>query len=68
MRPNLISETLPGLAHVGVGMLAFYHAIGSFLQAYTDEALFPLGPPLLHHEKRIREPVELEPARFHGGT
>ncbi len=49
-------------------MLAFYHAIGSFSQAYTDKALFPLGPPLLHHKKRIREPVELEPARFHGGT
>ena len=50
MRLNLISETLPGLAHLGVGCLAFYHAIGSLSQAYTGKAIVPLGPPLLHHE------------------
>ena len=49
-------------------MRAFYHAIGSFSQAYTDKALFPLKSLFSIHSKTIREPVELEPARFHGGT
>jgi len=49
MRLNLISETLPGIAHLAVGFLAFYHAIGSLSQAYTGKAIVPLGPPLLHH-------------------
>lgn len=68
MRLNLTSEMLPGLAHLAVGILAFYHAIGSLSQAYTGKAIVPLGPSLLHHEKRMREPVQLEPARSHGGT
>jgi succinate-acetate transporter protein len=50
MRLNLISETLPGLAHLAVGTLAFYHAIGSLSQAYTGKAIVPLGSPLLRHE------------------
>lgn len=49
MRLNWISETLPGLAHLAVGFLAFYHAIGSLSQAITGKAIVPLGPPLLHH-------------------
>lgn len=60
MRLNLISETLPGLAHLAVGTLAFYHAIGSLSQAYTGKAIVPLGPPLLHH-KRVRETAHLQP-------
>ena len=67
MRMNLISETLPGLAHLTVGTLAFYHAIGSLSQAYTGKAIVPLGPPLLHHEGR-RVPVHSEPARSYGGV
>ena len=51
MRLNLISETLPGVAHLAVGTLAFYHAIGSLSQAYTGKAIVPLGSPLLHHGK-----------------
>lgn len=62
MRLNLISETLPGVAHLAVGTLAFYHAIGSLSQAYTGKAIVPLGSPLLHHE-RARVAVPLEPAR-----
>jgi len=50
MRLNLISETIPGLAHLAVGTLAFYHAIGSLSQAYTGKAIVPLGSPLLRHE------------------
>ena len=68
MRLNLTSEMLPGLAHLAVGILAFYHAIGSLSQAYTGKAIVPLGLPLLHHEGRMREPVQLEPVRSHGGT
>lgn len=67
MRLELISETLPGVAHLVVGSLAFYHAIGSLSQAYTGKAIVPLGPPLLHH-KRAREPVQLEPVRSHEGV
>lgn len=57
MRLDLISETLPGVAHLVVGTLAFYHAIGSLSQAYTGKAIVPLGPPLLHkkeHQKTIQ--------------
>jgi len=54
MRLNLISETLPGVAHLAVGTLAFYHAIGSLSQAYTGKAIVPLGPPMLHHHRARR--------------
>lgn len=64
MRLNLISETLPGVAHLTVGTLAFYHAIGSLSQAYTGKAIVPLGPPLLHH-KRATVTVHPKPARAH---
>jgi uncharacterized protein len=40
---------LPGIGHIIVGLMAFYHAVGSLTQAFTGKALFPLGPPLLHH-------------------
>ena len=59
MRLNLISETLPGVAHLAVGILAFYHAIGSLSQAYTGEAIVPLGPPMLHHRARRNTQMEL---------
>lgn len=67
MRLNLISETLPGLAHLAVGTLAFYHAIGSLSQAYTGKAIVPLGAPLLRHES-ARSTVHSEVARSYGGT
>ncbi|MCS6292585.1 MAG: acetate uptake transporter [Nitrospira sp.] len=54
MRLDLISETLPGVAHLVVGTLAFYHAIGSLSQAYTGKAIVPLGPPILHHQRAKR--------------
>lgn len=64
MRLNLISETLPGVGHLTVGTLAFYHAIGSLSQAYTGKAIVPLGSPLLHH-KKAKVTVHPEPARSH---
>jgi succinate-acetate transporter protein len=67
MKLNLTSEMIPGVAHLAVGTLAFYHAIGSLSQAYTGKAIVPLGPPLLQHE-RVRETVRLEPVQSHGGT
>ncbi len=54
MRLDLISETLPGIAHLVVGTLAFYHAIGSLSQAYTGKTIVPLGPPILHHQRARR--------------
>ncbi|MCE3223079.1 MAG: conserved rane protein of unknown function [Nitrospira sp.] len=48
-RLDFISELLPGWGHLVVGLMAFYHAVGSLTQAFTGRALFPLGPPLLFH-------------------
>ena len=48
-RLDFISELLPGVGHIVVGLMAFYHAVGSLTQAFTGKALFPLGPPLLQH-------------------
>lgn len=53
-RLDMISETLPGVGHVLVGLLAFYYAVASLTQAFTGEPLLPLGPPLLS------KPVDLE--------
>ena len=46
-RLGWISETLPGVGHVVIGILAFYHAIPSLSFAFTGRALVPLGPPIL---------------------
>lgn len=67
MRLNLISEVLPGLAHLAVGTLAFYHAIGSLSEAYTGKTVVPLGPPLLRHQ-RVRTAVHSEVAQSYGGS
>lgn len=67
MRLNLISEVLPGLAHLAVGTLAFYHAIGSLSEAYTGKAVMPLGPPLLRH-RNGRTTVHSELGRSLAGT
>jgi hypothetical protein len=48
-RLDFITDLLPGIGHIIVGLMAFYHAVGSLTQAFTGKALFPLGPPLLHH-------------------
>ena len=48
-RLGQISELLPGIFHVLVGLMAFYHAVASLTFAFTGHALFPLGPALLHH-------------------
>ncbi|TAJ10678.1 MAG: hypothetical protein EPO61_02375 [Nitrospirae bacterium] len=47
---GLISKTLPGLGHLAIGVLAFYHAIASLSQAFTGQALLPLGAPILHRD------------------
>lgn len=46
-RLGWISETLPGVGHLGIGILAFYHAVASLSFAFTGRAIVPLGPPLL---------------------
>lgn len=46
-----MTNSFPGVAHLAVGILAFYHAIGSLSQAYTGKAIVPLGPPLLYPEE-----------------
>ncbi|MBA0915529.1 MAG: hypothetical protein ITD36_08400 [Nitrospira sp.] len=48
-RLGQISELLPGIFHVLLGFMAFYHAIASLTVAFTGHALLPLGPPLLYH-------------------
>ena len=49
-RLNIIGETLPGILHIVVGLMAFYHAVASLTQAFTGHQLVPLGPPLLHRD------------------
>ncbi|WP_447984721.1 acetate uptake transporter [Nitrospira sp. Nam74] len=49
-RLDFISETLPGMGHVLVGVLAFYYAIASLIHAFTGEVVVPLGPPLLQRK------------------
>lgn len=51
MRLNLTSEMFPWVAHLVIGILAFYHAIGNLSQAYTGKAFVPLGPSLLYPEE-----------------
>jgi uncharacterized protein len=46
-RLGWVSETLPGVGHLGIGILAFYHAIASLSFAFTGRSIVPLGPPLL---------------------
>lgn len=46
-RLEVISETVPGILHVLVGLGAFYYAVASLSQAFTGRALVPLGQPLL---------------------
>ncbi len=50
-RLNFIGELLPGVFHILVGLMAFYHAIASLTFAFTNHALLPLGPALLHHRE-----------------
>jgi succinate-acetate transporter protein len=51
-RLDFISELLPGWGHIVVGLMAFYHAVGSLTLAFTGRALLPLGPPLLFHKQK----------------
>ncbi len=50
-RLGFIGETLPGLLHVIVGLMAFYHAVASLTQAFTGHQLVPLGPAFLHRSE-----------------
>ena len=46
-RLGLIGETGPGVFHIVVGVMAFYHAVASLTQAFTGHQLVPLGPAIL---------------------
>lgn len=49
-RLDMLTETIPGICHILVGLMAFYHAVGSLTFAFTGHELFPLGPPLLRRQ------------------
>lgn len=49
-RLSLISEALPGVGHLCIGLLAFYHAIGSLSLAFTGKAIVPLGRPIFSRD------------------
>jgi len=57
-RLNLIGETLPGILHLVVGFMAFYHAVASLTQAFTGHQLVPLGPPFLHRTSLLRRATD----------
>ena len=46
-RLDAISEIIPGVLHIVVGLMAFYHAVASLTQAFTGHQLVPLGPAFL---------------------
>ena len=50
-RLDIIGETIPGVLHIVVGFMAFYHAVASLTQAFTGHQLVPLGPPFLHQSR-----------------
>ena len=52
---DFITETVPGLLHIMVGLMAFYHAVASLTQAFTGQQLVPLGSAFLHRVKLINE-------------
>lgn len=45
-RLDLLTDTLPGIGHIVVGLMALYHAVGSITFVFTGHELIPLGPPL----------------------
>jgi len=57
-RLDIITETLPGILHILVGFMAFYHAVASLTQAFTGSQLVPLGPPLLHRNPPRRRATD----------
>lgn len=58
-RLDILTETLPGIGHVVVGLMAFYHAVGSVTFAFTGYELVLLGPPLL--QRRAEVPSQAVP-------
>jgi len=46
-RLDMLTDALPGIGHMVVGLMALYHALGSITFAFTGYELVPLGPPLL---------------------
>ncbi len=59
------SETLPGLGHLCIGLLAFYHVIGSLSLAFTGKAILPLGRPVFSREAAgaASHHIDLAPVR-----
>ncbi|OGW48265.1 MAG: hypothetical protein A2V62_04615 [Nitrospirae bacterium RBG_19FT_COMBO_58_9] len=60
----LLTETLPGIGHIIVGLLALYHAVGSVTFVFTGQELVPLGPPLLPRRARAMQAVLSPGVRF----
>ena len=54
---GLVGETLAGIGHIAVGLMALYHALGSVTLAFIGRELVPLGPPLLPRRARVIQPV-----------
>ena len=54
---GVLRESLPGIGHIVVGLIALYHALGSVSLAFTGHELVPLGPPLLPLRARAIQPV-----------
>ncbi|BCA55128.1 conserved membrane protein of unknown function [Nitrospira sp. KM1] len=68
-RLGLMSETLPGILHIVVGLMAFYHAVASLTLAFTGEQLVPLGPALLRQIKSsTKRPLSHETRPSGDGT
>lgn len=58
------SEILPGVGHLCIGVVAFYHAIGSLSLAFTGRAIAPLGRPIFAREASNVAHHHLNPDRM----
>ncbi|MFO0705935.1 MAG: acetate uptake transporter [Nitrospira sp.] len=58
-RLGFIGETFPGVLHIVVGVMAFYHAVASLTQAFTGHQLVPLGPPFFHRTPLRRRATDV---------
>lgn len=48
---DLLTEPIPGIGHIVVGLMALYHAVGgSITLAFPGHELVPLGPPAIAPE------------------
>lgn len=49
---GLIGYFIPGIGHLGIGLVAFVHAMGTLVNEFTEAPKVPLGGPLFSNGQR----------------